>query len=77
MTLNEWRMKLETSDNAIDEIEKLLISEAERDKKRKRLSAANAEILRTHLTYIKNNHYCPKQRETVLTGRAVADFPVV
>lgn len=58
VTLNEWRMNLENSDNAIDEIEKLLIREVEGDKKRKQLSAANAEILRGHLTYIKNNkHY--------------------
>ena len=25
----------------------------------------------------RTKHYCPKQRETILTGRAVADFPVV
>jgi hypothetical protein len=58
LILNEWRMKLESSDDAIDEIERILIREMKGNLKRKQLSAANAEILRTHLTYIKNNkHY--------------------
>ena len=77
VTLNEWRKELETSDNAIDKIEKLLISEAERDKKRNRLSAANEEILRTHLTYIKNNkkymRYATLRKNGIPTGSGATE----
>ena len=55
--MREWSAALESSDSAIDEIEKFIIRERNRLKRQNCLSAANAEILRTHLTYIKNNKH--------------------
>ena len=71
-TLNEWRTMLENRDDAIDVIEKLLIKEMNGDKKRKELSAAKEEILRSHLTYIKNNkqymRYASLRKSGIPTG---------
>lgn len=77
VTLNEWRMKLETDDNAIDEIERQLIKETRSDKRRKQLNAAKAEILRTHLTYIKNNkhlmRYASLRKKGLPTGSGATE----
>jgi len=53
----EWSSALESCDNAIDRIEKFILKEQKRLKKLNGISAANSEILRTHLTYIKNNKH--------------------
>lgn len=75
--LTEWRMKLERSDDAIDEIESILTKEMEGDMKRKQLSKANAEILRTHLTYIKNNkrymRYAILRKNGIPTGSGATE----
>ena len=77
LILNEWRMKLESSDAAIDEIERILKSEMKGDMKRKQLSKANAEILRTHLTYIKNNkrymRYAILRKHGIPTGSGATE----
>lgn len=77
LTLNEWRIKLETRDDAIDEIEKLLKKEVARDKKNKQLNRANAEILRSHLTYIKNNkrymRYATLRKKGIPTGSGATE----
>ena len=77
VTLNEWRMKLEKSDTAIDEIEELLTKEMKSDKKRKLMSAAKAEILRSHLTYIDNNkkymRYASLRKSGIPTGSGATE----
>jgi hypothetical protein len=77
LILNEWRMKLESSDDAMDEIERILIREMKGELKRKQLSAANAEILRTHLTYIKNNkqymRYATLRMKGIPTGSGATE----
>ena len=77
LTLNDWRLKLENEDDAIDEIERLLIKEVARHKKKNQLSAANAEILRSHLTYIKNNkkymRYAMLRKKGIPTGSGATE----
>ena len=77
MTLNDWRLKLENRDDAIDEIERLLTKEVKRQKKKKRISAANAEILRSHLTYIENNkkymRYATLRKKGIPTGSGATE----
>ena len=77
LILNDWRMKLENSDDAIDEIERVLIREMKGDMKRKQMSAANAEILRANLTYIKNNkqhmRYATLRKKGLPTGSGATE----
>lgn len=71
-TLDDWRRSLESDDNAIDKIEAFLQTSAARLRRQKKLSAANAEILRSHLTYIKNNkkymRYASLRKRGIPTG---------
>jgi len=55
--LRQWSHELGTNDKAIDDIENFITTERDRLVKAKRLSAAAAEIIRTHLTYISNNKH--------------------
>jgi hypothetical protein len=55
--MREWSDALDCRDSAIDEIEKFILTEKKRLEKHRPLSSANAEILRTHLAYIKNNKH--------------------
>lgn len=55
--MRDWSNELEQNNDAIDNIEKFIIKECNRLKKLNSLSAANAEILRVNLTYIKNNKH--------------------
>jgi len=48
---------MDRSDEAIEDIEKFLIKHQNRLLRHKALSSANAELLRVHLTYIKNNRH--------------------
>lgn len=77
LTLNDWRLQLETRDDAIDEIERLLTKEVAREKKTKQISTANAEILRSHLTYIKNNkqymRYATLRKKGIPTGSGATE----
>ena len=77
LTLNEWRTMLGNRDDAIDIIEALLIKEMNGDKKRKELSAAKEEILRSHLTYIKNNkqymRYASLRKSGIPTGSGATE----
>ena len=70
--LNDRRLMLETRDDAIDEIERILTKEFKRPKRKNRISAANAEILRSHLTYIDNNkqytRYATLRKKGIPTG---------
>ena len=65
------------ADDAIDEIERLLLKEVKRHKKMNRLSAANAEILRSHLTYIENNkkymRYATLRKKGIPTGSGATE----
>jgi hypothetical protein len=77
VTLDAWRIKLENRDDAIDEIEKLLKKEVARDKKNKQINKANAEILRSHLTYIENNkrymRYATLRKKGIPTGSGATE----
>ena len=72
ITLNDWRSLLENSDDAVEEIERLLTKELARQKRKKQISTANAAILRTHLTYINNNkqymRYATLRKKCIPTG---------
>jgi len=77
LTLNDWREALETNDKAIDEIETFLIKSRNTLRRKKQLSAANAEILRSNLTYIKNNknymRYASLSRKGIPTGSGATE----
>jgi hypothetical protein len=77
LTLNDWREALETNDKAIDEIETFLIKSRNTLRRKKQLSAANAEILRSNLTYIKNNknymRYASLRRKGIPTGSGATE----
>lgn len=76
-TLDDWRRSLEIDDNAIDEIEAFLKTSAVKLRRQKKLSAANAEILRSHLTYIKNNkkymRYASLRKRGIPTGSGATE----
>ncbi len=75
--LNDWRLVLEKDDKAIDKIERFIIKYRNRLCKLNRLSAANAEILRTHLVYIKNNkrymRYASMRQKGLPTGSGATE----
>lgn len=77
LTLNDWRMDLEKDDKAIDKIETFLIKNTNRLRRQKRLNATNAEILRSHLTYIKNNksymRYATLREKGIPTGSGATE----
>lgn len=77
LTLNDWRIALEKDDKAIDKIETFLTKYTNRLRKKNRLSAANAEILRSNLTYIKNNkhymRYASLRRKGIPTGSGATE----
>jgi hypothetical protein len=55
--MREWAALLDSSNKAIDDIEKFILKHLKRLKKLDSMSNANAETLRIHLTYIKNNKH--------------------
>ncbi|MCP4603905.1 MAG: hypothetical protein GY847_25855, partial [Proteobacteria bacterium] len=75
--LNDWREALEKSDEAIDQIEKFLTKNTNKLRRKKQLSAANAEILRNNLTYIKNNksymRYASLRKKGLPTGSGATE----
>jgi hypothetical protein len=75
--LNSWREALEKDDKAIDKIESFLIKNRNRLRKIDRLSAANAEILRSHLVYIENNkrymRYASLRKQGLPTGSGATE----
>jgi hypothetical protein len=75
--LNDWREALEKDDKAIDKIERFIIRNRNRLRKNNRLSAANAEILRSHLVYIKNNkrymRYASLRQKGLPTGSGATE----
>ena len=75
--LNDWRKALEKDDKAIDKIERFIIRNRNRLRKIDRLSAANAEILRSHLVYIKNNkrymRYASLRQKGLPTGSGATE----
>jgi hypothetical protein len=77
LTLNDWREALEKDDKAIDIIEGFIIKHRDRLRKTNRLSAANAEILRSNLVYIKNNkkymRYASLRRKGLPTGSGATE----
>lgn len=77
LKLNDWREALEKNDKAIDEIEAFLSQKEKRLRRKKQLSAANAEILRSNLTYIKNNkqfmRYASLRRKGIPTGSGATE----
>lgn len=57
LRMRDWADDLENRNSAIDKIERFILEQKERLNKLDSLSAARAEILRTHLKYIKNNKH--------------------
>ena len=75
--MREWAELMERSNGAIDDIEKFLIEHQKRLIRHKALSVADAEILRMHLTYIKNNkhlmRYAPLKELGLPTGSGATE----
>ena len=75
--LNDWREVLGKDDKAIDKIERFIIKNRNRLRKINRLSAANAEILRSNLVYIKNNkrymRYASLRKKGIPTGSGATE----
>lgn len=77
LQLNDWREALEKDDTAIDKIERYIVKHRNRLRKIKRLSVANAEILRSNLVYIKNNksymRYASLRQKGLPTGSGATE----
>jgi len=77
LKMKDWRAELGNDDKAIDRIETFLTKNANWLRRKKRLNAANAEILRSNLTYIKNNkqymRYASLRKKGIPTGSGATE----